>query len=78
MVTGVGQKIVGDMGQREVRQREAARGLARPSKLEHTLIFGWRGRIWVHNVAVSFARYLGKALSLLWYIQRYLIMYLKL
>jgi hypothetical protein len=35
--------------QREVRWREAARGLAWPSQLERTLYFSWRGMIWVRH-----------------------------
>jgi hypothetical protein len=43
--------------QREVRQREAARGLAWPSQPERTLFyFCWRGRIWVRHCCFVLAR----------------------
>jgi hypothetical protein len=40
--------------QREVRQRETARGLAWPSSLEHTLYFCWRGSTKNESLPLSF------------------------
>jgi hypothetical protein len=36
----------------EVRQREEEKALAWPFKLEHTLIFSWRGMIWVMGMSL--------------------------